>query len=149
MRLDRRWIAAHVPHAGRMCLLDEVMNWSAERISCRSGTHRAPDHPLRSHGRLGAVCGIEYAAQAMAVHGALIGADVGGPARAGLLASVRSVRLHVTRLDDVESDLFCDAVRMAGERGMVLYEFEVRSAQQVLLHGRAAVVLDIDAGRRA
>ena len=30
-----------------------------------------PDHPLRAHGRLGVACGVELAAQAMAVHGAL------------------------------------------------------------------------------
>ena len=58
-----------------MCLLDEVLTWDATQIRCRSATHRVPDNPLRAHGRLGAVCGIEYAAQAMAVHGALVGSS--------------------------------------------------------------------------
>ena len=46
---------AHIPHHGRMCLLDEVIEWDAQHIRCRSGTHRCADNPLRSHGRLG-VC---------------------------------------------------------------------------------------------
>jgi predicted hotdog family 3-hydroxylacyl-ACP dehydratase len=139
-----------------MCLLDEVIGWDAERISCRSGTHRAADHPLRAHGRLGIACGIEYAAQAMAVHGALVAgaldngpiaaADAGDapgvPPTAGFLASVRGVRLHVLRIDDVRGDLFCDAVRVAGDRGTALYEFEVRSQAACLLEGRATVVFD-------
>jgi predicted hotdog family 3-hydroxylacyl-ACP dehydratase len=150
MRLDHAWIEEHIPHQGRMCLLDEVIAWDAERISCRSGTHRAADHPLRAHGRLGIACGIEYAAQAMAVHGALIAGalDIGpdGPARpaAGLLASVRGVRFHVLRLDDVRGDLICDAVRVAGDRSRALYEFELRSGAACLLSGRATVVLDAD-----
>ena len=67
-----------------------------------------PDHPLRSHGRLGVACGIEYAAQAMAVHGALTGGAGVAPARprAGLSRQrCADVRLHVLRLDDMRADL--------------------------------------------
>ena len=71
MRFDRGWIEAHIPHQGRMCLLDEVRAWDQAGVECASRTHRAPDHPLRAHGRLGSACLLEYAAQAMAVHGAL------------------------------------------------------------------------------
>ena len=72
MPLDRQWIERHIPHQGTMCLLDEVLTWNTQRVQCRSSTHRNRANPLRAHDRLGAVCGIEYAAQAMAVHGALI-----------------------------------------------------------------------------
>lgn len=142
MRLDRAWIAARIPHQGRMCLLDEVILWDLQRISCRSGGHRAIDHPLRAHERLGAACGVEFAVQAMAVHGALIADTSHEKPLAGFLASVRGLRLHVLRLDDVQSDLICDAVRVAGDRGTALYEFELRSATMPLVSGRAAVVLD-------
>ena len=40
MALDRRWIEQHIPHKGRMCLLDEVLHWDATQIRCRSNTHR-------------------------------------------------------------------------------------------------------------
>ncbi|MGH8133529.1 MAG: 3-hydroxylacyl-ACP dehydratase [Steroidobacteraceae bacterium] len=137
-----------------MCLLDEVLAWDATRIRCRSGTHRAADNPLRAHGRLGAACGIEYAAQAMAVHGALVAASaplastvsthVRGSigATVGYLASVRNVALQVTRLDDVEGELVAAAERVAGDGRTVLYEFEVSGAGRVLLSGRASVVFD-------
>jgi predicted hotdog family 3-hydroxylacyl-ACP dehydratase len=150
MRMNRSWIEARIPHQGRMCLLDEVFEWDAHHIRCRTETHRAPDNPLRSHERLGVACGIEYAAQAMALHGALAGgapdASAGSPSRVGLLASVRDVRLHVLRLDDIESDLICEATHLAGDSLTALYEFALRDRDRILLSGRASVVLD--AGRR-
>ena len=147
MRLDRTWIERNIPHHGRMCLLDEVMEWDAQHIRCRSGTHRLPDHPLRSQGRLGVACGIEYAAQAMAVHGALAAGEAGKPrSEVGFLASLREVRLYVLRLDDIESDLICDAQLIAGDQGSALYEFALRSEMEPrrLLSGRATVVFDAD-----
>ena len=106
MRFDRRWIEGHIPHQGRMCLLDEVRAWDQSSVECASRTHRAPDHPLRAHGRLGAACLLEYAAQAMAVHGALrFPADTATATRAigrvGVLASARSVELLIAELDDI------------------------------------------------
>ncbi len=148
MRLDRPWIERNIPHHGRMCLLDEVMEWDAQHIRCRSGSHRLPDHPLRSQGRLGVACGIEYAAQAMAVHGALAGKS---RPEVGFLASLRDVRLRVLRLDDIESDLICDALLVAGDQGSALYEFAIRSEaeRQRLLSGRATVVFDANEGFRS
>jgi len=154
MPLDRQWIEQHIPHKGRMCLLDEVLSWDATRIRCRSETHRTADNPLRAHGRLGAACGIEYAAQAMAVHGALVAASaplsstvstsirasIG--ARVGYLASVRNVALQVMRLDELEADLIALAERITGDSRTVLYEFSVWGAEQQLLSGRASIVFD-------
>ena len=162
MRLDRTWIERNIPHHGRMCLLDEVVAWDGRHIRCRSGTHRATDHPLRSQGRLGTACGIEYAAQAMAAHGALSGGALAGDAaaaragvriasgatagrgrpEAGFLASLRDVRLYVPRLDDIETDLICDATLVAGDHGTALYDFTLTSGTRTLLSGRAAVVFD-------
>ena len=68
--LDRAAIAASIPHHGAMCLLDAVVDWSETAIFCRAVSHTDPANPLRADGRLGAEAGIEYAAQARAVHGA-------------------------------------------------------------------------------
>ncbi len=147
MLLNRAWIERHIPHQGRMCLIDEVMEWDARRIRCRSATHRAPDNPLRSQDRLGVACGIEYAAQAMALHGALVAGVTGGaPActpEVGFLASVRDVRIWVSRLDDIESDLICEATLVAGDGLTALYGFTLREGRRNLLSGRATVLLDV------
>jgi predicted hotdog family 3-hydroxylacyl-ACP dehydratase len=136
--LDRGWIEAHIPHKDGMCLLDEVLTWDAVRIRCRSTSHRSSDNPLRADGRLGAACAIEYAAQAMAVHGALLAGDTGP--RRGFLASVRNVTLHVDRLDDLDADLIAVAERVKGDERTMLYEFSVLSGERVLVSGRASIV---------
>jgi predicted hotdog family 3-hydroxylacyl-ACP dehydratase len=141
VRPDRAWIAAHIPHQGRMCLLDTVLEWDASRIVCRASTHRASDHPLRSHGRLGAAAGIEYAAQSMAVHGALC-ADAAAPPQAGFLAGLRRLHLRVARLDDIEEDIETMAARIAGDPSGAVYDFELRCRSRILLEGRATVVFD-------
>ena len=132
MQLNRQWIERYIPHAGRMCLLDEVLEWDANRIVCRSSTHRDVDNPLRVNGTLGAACGIEYAAQAMAVHGALIATARVVPTtlatpqpQVGYIAAVRGVSLLVSRLDDVGEDLLATATRVHSDASTALYEFVV------------------------
>lgn len=141
MMLDHTWLLARLPHQGSMCLLDRVDSWDAQHIQCSASSHRAPDNPLRAHGRLGAACGIEYAAQAMAAHGALLAAADSAP-RVGYLASVRAVELNVTRLDDIAADLRIEAERVSGDDNTILYAFSVLAEQSLLLSGRAIVVLD-------
>jgi predicted hotdog family 3-hydroxylacyl-ACP dehydratase len=126
-----------------MCLLDRVESWDAAHIRCIAVSHRDPDNPLRSGGRLGAACGIEYGAQAMAVHGALLAAAEAPEAgRHGYLTSVRAVEVNVARLDDIAADLSVAAERLGGDGHSILYAFSVSAAGRPLLSGRAAVVLD-------
>ena len=145
-------IAGRIPHQGRMCLLARVLSWGDERIHCEASSHRDPDNPLRAHGRLGIACGIEYAAQAMAVHGALLGeaaaasggGDTATPARprAGYLAGLRGVEFHASRLDDVTGPLAVLVERLLGDGNSMVYGFALEGGGRTLLRGRATVVLD-------
>lgn len=141
MVLDHTWIAAHIPHQGSMCLLDSVIEWSENSIACRATSHTDPANPLRAEGRLGAANGIEYAAQAMAIHGALL-ANADDQPRQGYLTSVRSVSLHVARLDDLPGELSVQAERLSGDANHILYQFSLNHEDRCLLEGRAAVLLD-------
>jgi predicted hotdog family 3-hydroxylacyl-ACP dehydratase len=144
--LDRSWIERHIPHQGDMCLLDEVLTWNPVRVQCRSTTHRDVTNPLRAHDRLAAVCGIEYAAQAMAVHGALIASRITSSTQsatvAGYLASVRNVSLYANRLDDIDGDLVATAELVTGDEHTVLYDFTVSAGERTLLAGRATIVFN-------
>jgi predicted hotdog family 3-hydroxylacyl-ACP dehydratase len=140
--LDRDGIAARIPHSGSMCLLDRLETWDAQTICCTTASHRLADNPLRSQGGLMAPCAIEYAAQAMALHGGLL-AKPGQAASAGYLASVRSVQFGAARLDSVAGDLRVQASRLSGDDRQVLYEFHVADdAGRMLAQGRAVVVLN-------
>lgn len=139
MTLDRNAIAALIPHGGAMCLLHEVLEADETRIVCRAVNHRDRSHPLRDAAGLPALCGIEYAAQAMAVHGAM---RQGGRAAPGVLAALRDVTLHVERLDDVADDLLVAASSTADQGRFLVYEFELRAGARPLLSGRATVALE-------
>ena len=137
--LDRAGIAARIPHAGAMCLLDALLSWNADEIVCRADHHNDPDHPLRLAAALPAACALEYASQAMALHGALCVA-AHGPTP-GFLASARGVRLHVMRLDDAPGPLQVRAQRLAGDDTQAMYRFELLDAQaRALVDGRATVM---------
>ncbi len=146
-------IAALIPHSGAMCLLDRLCAWDPQRITCRATNHRDAAHPLRSASGLLAPVAIEYAAQAMALHGALIGQAAGTSATPGYLASARSVQLQVLRLDDLPlqgdadargepDELHIEATRQAGDARQILYAFRITHQGRPVAEGRAAVVLN-------
>jgi predicted hotdog family 3-hydroxylacyl-ACP dehydratase len=141
--LDHATIASLVPHAGAMCLLGRVLRWDIDSISCTATSHRDETNPLRRARALPAVCGVEYALQAMAVHGALTGTD--GPQPPGYLASLRGLTLGAARLDDVEGDLRVEATALAREARSFIYSFQVSGGGAMLLSGQAAIILPAEA----
>jgi len=147
MPIDRERIAELIPHAGAMCLLDEVSSWDATHVSASSRRHRDPKNPLRTAGGLATLSAIEYAAQAMAVHGALAGAVTQRP-RAGYLVSLRKVVCAAPRLDDFEGDLFVEAEQMMADGASVMYAFSLRIGETEVLSGNATVMLDIEGSAR-
>ena len=145
MPIGKERIAALIPHAGAMCLLDEVTRWDDASVAARARTHRDSANPLRIAGRLPAWSAIEYAVQAMAVHGALSGAVEGRP-RAGFLVSLRNVECLEPGVDGLEGDLAVEARRMAGDDERVIYAFVLRVGDREVVHGNATVILDARIG---
>ena len=133
-------ICARLPHAGRMCLLERLESWDGDSITCVATSHRDADNPLRRGGRLHAVAGVEYAAQAMALHGNLLSATDTPPAM-GYLASVRDLKLDLDDLGTVAEDLRVTARRLSGDASGFIYEFEIRAGTRALLSGRLAAKL--------
>ena len=138
--LDREAILALVPHAGAMCLWDEVTEWDAQRIRLRAGNHRDPSHPLRNGGRLHALHLCEYGAQAMAVHGGLRAQAAGGRARPGMLVALRGVELHCARIDTLAGALQGEAELLIDSAGGWQYAFRIEHQGCLLAEGRAAVM---------
>jgi predicted hotdog family 3-hydroxylacyl-ACP dehydratase len=128
-----------VPHAGAMRLLDRVLSHDADSIACAATSHRDPANPLRRDGTLPAVCGVEYALQAMAAHGALTGDGAAQPP--GYLASLRRVALEAERLDDVAGDLLVEARALSRAARGFVYDFTVSVGGRVLLSGQAAIII--------
>jgi predicted hotdog family 3-hydroxylacyl-ACP dehydratase len=136
----REQILGMIPHAGTMCLLDEVLDWDTSSVRCLSRRYRDTDNPLRrADGMLGTACGIEIAAQAMAVHGRLTAPEGGAP-KPGYLVSLRDVSLAAPLLDDAAGPLLIEARLLMGDGSGASYEFAVTSQGTPWLSGRATVL---------
>ncbi len=141
-RIERSRILQMIPHAGAMCLLDSVEAWDAAHISCLSSRYAEADNPMRrADGALGAVCGIEMAAQAMAVHGRLTAPKDGLP-RPGFLVSLRDVRLRAATLPPETGPLTIIARQLMGDARGAAYAFTVAAAGDEWLSGRATVLFE-------
>lgn len=138
--LDRAQLAALIPHAGAMCLLDAVVAWDSTTITCLASSHRAADNPLAVRRCLDTVCGVEYASQAMAVHGGLVRG--GRRPAAGYLASLRDVTCAIERLDVLAGDLLVSAELLMADDARVIYRFDLTCDAVLVLSGRAAVVIE-------
>ena len=143
MLADRAAIASAIPHSGSMCLLDAVLACDEQRICCTSSTHRDVNNPMRTGNELLSLCGIEYAAQAMALHG-FFGNPTGNRPRAGYLVGLRDVSYSTPRLDTLSDDLVIDAEKLLGDDVRVIYQFALHAGERLILSGRATVVLDAD-----
>lgn len=133
-------IARLIPHADRMCLLARIRDYDDACIVCEADSHRDADNPLRHNGRLSVQAGIEYAAQAVAVHGGLReGRD--GNARAGYIVILSKVDWQHDRLDDVAGPLIVSAERHVALSDGFSYRFSVSGDERLLIQGEMIVSL--------
>ena len=131
---------------------------------CTTSSHTRSPHPLAVDGRLGSANLIEYAAQAMALHGAMLAADAtdaadaaagAGPADAahgnaatgttagsghGVLAGVRRLSLYADDLHTEPAPLTIKVNLVSGDARTALYDFTVQAQDRLLAEGRATVM---------
>lgn len=131
-----------LPHVGAMRLLDAIVRWNDAEIECVAHSHRDPANPLAVDGVLPAACGLEFGAQAMAIHGALVAGRAAKP-RVGLLVAAHELAWRVARLDTVPGALTVRARRLLGSAQQVAYEFDVLDGARSLVSGRASVMLAV------
>lgn len=136
MKLDRTEIEFRVPHSGAMCLLDAVTYWDTNCIVC-SAVFSDLEHPLSRDGKLPATTAVEYAAQATAVHGALLGGQ--RVARPGVLAKLKDVTLEHEFIVQEESPLTVWARLLDQTDTACLYSFEMSGSLNLIATGQLMV----------
>lgn len=143
MQLDREKICERIPHAGSMCLLEKMISWDADHIKCSTKSHGAQDNPLKVNDKLTSIAAIEYAGQAMALHGGLVSEATtpGKSPRKGYLASLREISVSRDTINDIDGELVIEADLMMGDQDSSLYSFTVSSEGRPVISGRAAVKL--------
>jgi len=139
--VDKAALCRLIPHHGTMCLLDGVEQWDDTSITCMTASHRDATNPLRRDNRLEGICGLEYAAQAMAVHVGLLEKGKKRRLTVGYLGAVKNLTLRAIRLDDVKGDLTVQAIRLVGAMNCFIYSFRVSVGRETFLDGRASIFL--------
>jgi predicted hotdog family 3-hydroxylacyl-ACP dehydratase len=142
MPILRDRIRELIPHAGSMCLLDRVVAYDDAGIECAAISHRDADNPLRHRGMLPVHIGIEYCAQAIAVHGRLTASSETGAPRRGYLAVILNTEWSVERLDNCDGELNVFAVKQVALQQGVTYAIELKHQGHTLLKGQAVVALE-------
>ncbi|VAX15182.1 3-hydroxydecanoyl-[ACP] dehydratase [hydrothermal vent metagenome] len=138
MRINKARLSELIPHAGNMVLIDSVETWDNNEIVCKASSHTDPENPLRDGNQLGSICIIEYAAQAMAVHGALVAGAQEKPEE-GYLGGLKDITLFVGRLDNLESNLEIYANRKIAINDSFVYDFSVSYGEAPVAEGRLFV----------
>jgi predicted hotdog family 3-hydroxylacyl-ACP dehydratase len=129
-----------LPHAGTARMLERVVRWDEAQILVATTRHRAADNPLRKQDRLAAVHLVEFAAQAMAIHGGLRTVAAGEVPQAALLVSVRELQLQCDYIDDLSGELEISANCLLANASGWQYSFAVRHAGATIATGRVAAM---------
>lgn len=142
-------ISRLIPHGGTMCLLDRVESWDANHIVCLATSHHRPDNPLRDDSGLRALCAIEYGAQAIAAHTALLGRSNGHRVAEGVLASLRDVTTTLSHLENLKGALTILATLQLTHQQGRIYDVTVTGNGRTVLTGRLSVMVPPDNSDRA
>ena len=140
MLIDKDQIRAIIPHAGSMCVLDEVLEWNENSVLCQTRSHLLSDNPLRCKAGLSAIQGIEYGMQSMAVHGGLLARQKNETAPPGFAAALRDIRLNTEWLHDIDAALLVSAKALVIDAGSYIYQFEIKDNERILVQGRATIM---------
>jgi predicted hotdog family 3-hydroxylacyl-ACP dehydratase len=142
MKLDRTAICGLIPHANRMCLIDEVLSWDQEHIVCGVGWQSLQDSPLRDERGLAAIHGAEYAAQALALQAALSGKNPTA-AGSGYLAAMKDISWNRGYLDEACAPLCIEVQVLLRSASAMIGVFAIQAADEVLMQGRLTVMNEV------
>jgi len=138
MLLNRAEIDRRIPHCGAMVLLDQVISYDDMNILCTTVSHQRIDNPLRRDGKLLAVCGAEYGAQAAAVHGPLVARQ---SMRPGLIVLLRDISWTRPFLCDLATQLDIQARCLHKDCRKLAYGFTVSAGGEPLVRGEFGIIL--------
>lgn len=145
-KLNHQEIEQRLPHAGKMSLLHEVVNSDQKSLLATAISHLDADNPLRLKGKIAMINGIEYAAQAMAIHGSLLSewskpAELPTSPQTGYIATVRNIDIKVPFVPETDSPLNVEVEQLMSDGNGFTYQFHISCEQQSLISGKITVFL--------
>jgi predicted hotdog family 3-hydroxylacyl-ACP dehydratase len=124
-----------------MVLLDQLVRYDETHIVCEAAAPTA-NHPLARAERVPAVAAVEYAAQAAALHGALL--DGNSEPRHGVLAKLSEVALIGGLLEAASGAITVQAELLVRGLSGCMYSFSVHDEQGWGARGRLLIAFTND-----
>jgi len=148
--VNKQALCQLLPHSGTMCLIDKIVLWDKTSLLAQTESHLDSNNPLRHQGSISSIIGVEYAAQSMALHAALLSQqeDPGHSRKQkpeGYLATIRTIRIGADSLYSPDSAnlsplMISVSVLMCDSQGYS-YEFTITADNSLLLSGRLTIFL--------
>ncbi|MGE5540457.1 MAG: 3-hydroxylacyl-ACP dehydratase [Gemmatimonas sp.] len=130
MRTCAHPIAALLPHAPPMVLLDSVVGWDTDRVAVTVAIR--PGIPFFVAGRgVPAHVGIEYMAQACGAFAGIEALEIGAPVRIGYLLGTRRYRANVDWFPEGVT-LTVTAVQIFRDSAMGVFECAIADGEREL-----------------
>lgn len=135
--LSRKAIEERLPHAGSMCLLDEITAVNKQTLTACAISHQDKLNPLMLDGKIATINGVEYAAQAMAVHGSFLSEKT----QSGYIATVRNIELFTPYLPQNNLPLIINVEQLMSDKNGFTYQFQIQCKQQNIISGKITIFL--------
>ena len=87
------------------------------------------------------IAGLEYAAQAMAVHVGLTTDISEHNASLGYLGAIRDLQVHIRTFQQFAEDLTIEATLLLEQHMRFIYSFSMKANETMLLQGRASIFI--------
>lgn len=87
------------------------------------------------------ITGLEYAAQAMAVHVGLTTDISKRNASVGYLGAVRDLQIHSNTFQQIAENLTIETTLLLGQHMSFIYAFSIKASEATLLQGRASIFI--------
>ena len=139
--IDQQAIGKILPHAGSMILLEQITSASADTLYASTQSHLDKSNPLLLNKQLNSINGIEYAAQAMAIHAHLIADTTQKQPQSGYLATVRNTTIDHPYLSQSKSELIIKVIRIMADQKGFSYNFQIYDNEQSYISGRITIIL--------
>lgn len=130
-------IAKLIPHTGNMVLLDEISQWDNNSITATALSKTLHDNPLLEESdnyHFDSILLIEYAAQAAAVHAALLASGL-GEQRPAYIGAVKNVAIMQPSLDPTLTTTIKASMLLANASGAI-YDFECQQNQTTVISAK-------------
>ena len=148
--MNKKEICQLLPHSGNMCLIDKIISWDSTTLAVQTESHLNSNNPLRKQDFLSSIIGVEYAAQTMALHAALLSQkdsqqEAGKQKQGGYLATIRNLQIDADYLCSPDSDnsapLDISVLMLLRDSRGYSYEFTITADNNQLLSGRLTIFL--------